>query len=174
MMDKRMNFCPQCAQTIVFVEVDGRERWKCSSPACDFVHWDNPTPVVAAIVEHDDCVVLTRNKGWPEKWFGIVAGFLEKGETSESAILREVKEELNLEGEITSFVGYYSFFERNQLILVFHVQAQGEIRLGEELEEVKLIPPEKVRPWSTGTGPAVRDWLESRKASAQSSNPECI
>jgi NAD+ diphosphatase len=157
-----MDFCPQCGQKLVLADVDGRERLKCTSPSCDFVHWDNPTPVVAAIVEMDDCIVLTRNKGWPEKWFGIVAGFLEKGETPEEAILREVTEELGLEGEIISFVGYYSFIERNQLILAFHVQAQGEIQMGEELEQVKLVPIDKVRPWTMGTGPALRDWLETR------------
>jgi NAD+ diphosphatase len=158
-----MDFCPQCGQKLVLADVDGRERLKCTSPSCDFVHWDNPTPVVAAIVEMDDCIVLTRNKGWPEKWFGIVAGFLEKGETPEEAILREVTEELGLEGEIISFVGYYSFIERNQLILAFHVQAQGEIQMGEELEQVKLVPIDKVRPWTMGTGPALRDWLVSQK-----------
>jgi NAD+ diphosphatase len=158
-----MDFCPQCGQKLVLANVDGRERLKCTSPSCDFVHWDNPTPVVAAIVEMDDRVVLTRNKGWPEKWFGIVAGFLEKGETPEEAILREVKEELGLEGEIMSFVGYYSFIERNQLILAFHLQAQGEIQMGEELEQVKLVPIDKVRPWTMGTGPALRDWLVSQK-----------
>lgn len=157
-----MNFCPQCGQKLVLADVDGRERLKCTSDSCDFVHWDNPTPVVAAIVEMDDCIVLTRNKGWPEKWFGIVAGFLEKGETPDEAILREVTEELGLKGEIISFVGYYSFIERNQLILAFHVQAQGEIQMGEELEQVKLVPIDKVRPWPMGTGPALRDWLETR------------
>jgi NAD+ diphosphatase len=165
-MDKRMKFCPQCGHELALAEVDGRSRLRCTSATCDFVHWDNPTPVVAAIVEVGDCVVLTRNKGWPEKWFGLVAGFLEKGETPENAILREIKEELGLEGKIVSFVGIYSFFERNQLILAFHVQAQGEIQLGEELEEVKLIPPEEVRPWSMGTGPALRDWLNARDSSA--------
>jgi NAD+ diphosphatase len=157
-----MKFCPQCGQALIPAEIDGRTRFRCSAPDCDFVHWDNPTPVVAAIVELDGHVVLTRTKGWPQKWFGIVAGFLEKGETPETAVLREVGEELGLAGEIVSFVGYYSFFEKNQIIFVFHVQAQGEIQLGEELEEIKLIPPDEVRPWSMGTGPALRDWLEAR------------
>jgi NAD+ diphosphatase len=158
-----MKYCPLCRFELALVEVDGRSRLRCTSASCDFVHWENPTPVVAAIVEHNDCIVLTRNKGWPEKWFGLVAGFLEKGETPDTAVLREVKEELGLDGEIISFVGYYSFFERNQLILAFHVQAQGEIQVGEELKEIKLIPPEKVRPWSMGTGPALRDWLVSQQ-----------
>jgi NADH pyrophosphatase NudC (nudix superfamily) len=127
------------------------------------VHWDNPTPVVAAIVEHDGLVVLARDKRWPKKMFGLVTGFLEKEETPEDGILREVHEELGLQGEIVGFVGYYSFFQRNQLILVFHVQAQGEIILGQELAEVKLVSPGKLRPWRIGTGPAVRDWLKARK-----------
>jgi NADH pyrophosphatase NudC (nudix superfamily) len=92
-----------------------------------------------------------------------VAGFLEKGETVESSILREVREELGLEAEIVEFVGHYSFLQRNQVILAFHVQAEGEIVIGEELAGVKLVPLDRLRPWPIGTGPAVRDWLEGRK-----------
>ncbi len=39
----------------------------------------------------------------------------------------------------------------------------GEIILGDELAEYKLIPPEKVKPWPFGTGPAVRDWLDRHR-----------
>jgi len=161
-------FCPQCATPLTTAEVDGVIRAKC--PACDFVHWDNPIPVVAAIVEHKGKIVLTRSKGWPEKWVGIVAGFLEKGETPEEGVLREVKEELGLDGEIISFVGYYSFKMRNQIIFAYHIRAEGKIILGDELESIQELPPEEVRPWKMGTGPALRDWLETRskpKASAE-------
>jgi ADP-ribose pyrophosphatase YjhB (NUDIX family) len=127
------------------------------------VFWDNPTPVVAAIVEFDGEVVLVRNKEWPEKMFGLVTGFLEKGESPEEGILREVKEELGLEGRIEDFVGYYSFFQMNQLILAFHVKAQGKIVLGEELAEIKSVMPNKLRPWRFGTGYAVQDWLDKKK-----------
>lgn len=153
-------FCPQCATPLVTAEVDGSIRLKC--PACDFVHWDNPVPVVAAIVEHEGNVILTRSKGWPEKWLGIVAGFLEKGETPEQGVLREVKEELGLDGEIAGLVGHYPFELRNQIIFAYHVRTQGEIRLGEELESIRVLPPEEVRPWEIGTGPALKDWLASR------------
>jgi NADH pyrophosphatase NudC (nudix superfamily) len=142
---------------LVTEELEGTKRQKC--PACDFVHWDSPIPVVAAIVEHEGKVILTRNKGWPEKWLGIVAGFLEKGETPEQGVLREVKEELGLDGEIVSFVGHYAFKLRNQVIFAYHVQIEGKIKLGEELESIKALPPEEVRPWDIGTGPALKDWL---------------
>lgn len=153
-------FCPQCASPLVSDEIAGRTRSKC--PACDFVHWDSPVPVVAAIVEHDGRVILTRNKGWPEKWLGIVAGFLEKGETPEQGVLREVQEELGLQGEIVGFVGHYAFKLRNQVIFAYHVRIQGEITLGEELESIKALPPEEIRPWDIGTGPALKDWLAGR------------
>jgi len=158
-------FCPQCATELVAAEVDGRSRTKC--PACDFVFWDNPIPVVAAVVEHAGKVILTRSKGWPERWLGIVAGFLEKDETPEEAVLREVKEELGLDGEIVSFIGHYSFALRNQVIFAYHIRAEGEIALGEELESIKALPPEEIRPWDMGTGPALKDWLAARAKTAQ-------
>ena len=158
----RYKFCPNCASELTNVEIDGIQRQKC--PACDFVHWDSPVPVVAAIVEHEGKVILTRNKGWPEKWVGIVAGFLEKNETPEEGVLREVREELGLEGEIVSFVGHYAFEMRNQIIFAYHIRIQGQIKIGDELESIKAVPPEEIRPWSLGTGPALKDWLEGRRA----------
>ncbi len=156
-------FCSQCGTLLIKAEISGRMRQKCSASGCGFVFWDNPTPVVAAIVEHAGKVILTRNKGWPENWFGIVAGFLEKGETPEQGALREVKEELGLEGEIARYVGHYAFEQRNQIIFAFHVRAWGEIVLGDELEAIQSVAPETIRPWKLGTGPALSDWLESRK-----------
>ena len=155
-------YCPLCRQELVTGHIGGRDRSVCPSGECDYVKWDNPIPVVAAIVELDGHIVLTRNKGWPEKWYGLVAGFLERGETPEAGVLREVREELGLSGEIAAFVGYYSYHQRNQLILAFHVTAAGEITLGDELEDARLVAPEEVRPWKIGTGPALRDWLNTK------------
>jgi len=153
--------CPQCGAELIEAEIGGHARQKC--PACDFVFWDNPIPVIAAIVEREGKIILTRNKGWPEKWLGIVAGFLEKGETPEQGVLREVKEELGLDGEIVSFVGHYAFEQRNQIIFAFHVRAEGEIVIGDELAASKALAPEEIRPWDIGTGPALKDWLASRQ-----------
>ena len=85
------------------------------------------------------------------------------GETPEDGGLREVKEELGLHGEIVSFVGHYPFKLRNQIIFAYHVRIEGEIVLGEELESIKALPPEEVRPWDIGTGPALKDWLTARQ-----------
>ncbi len=161
-MPSPMKFCPSCASPLVQREFEGRSRLACSSEACDYVFYDNPVPVVAALLEHGETVLLVRNKGWPEKWYGLVSGFLEKGETPEEGVLREVKEEVGLKGEIVSFIGAYAFVEMTQIILAYHVRAHGEIVIGNEIAGVKAVPPDKLRPWPLGTGHAVRDWLASR------------
>jgi NAD+ diphosphatase len=151
--------CPRCATLLTNRETSGRSRAVCPAEGCGFVHWDNPLPVVAAIVEHDDGVLLVRNHGWPEKMFGLVTGFIERGESAEQAALRELKEELGLDGSIVRLIGVYPFEQRNELIVAYHVRASGAVTLGEELAGYKAIAREKLRPWDFGTGLAVRDWL---------------
>lgn len=122
-------------------------------------------PVVAAILElNAEVVVLVRNNGWPEGLFGLVSGFLESGETADEAIVREVREELGLDAKIVQFVGVYPFFELNQTILVYHLTAQGEVQVGDELAEIRMIPHNKLRPWSFAAGLALQDWLKERDA----------
>jgi NAD+ diphosphatase len=153
-------FCPRCATALVERQAGGKPRPACPAEGCGFVAWGNPTPVVAAIIEHEGAVLLARGRGWPEKLFALVTGFLEAEETPEAAVLREVKEETGLSAELVGFVGAYVFELRNELILAFHVRAEGPITLSDELEATRHIPREKLKPWPFGTGLAVRDWLE--------------
>jgi ADP-ribose pyrophosphatase YjhB (NUDIX family) len=90
-----------------------------------------------------------------------VSGFLERGETPEAATLRELKEELGLDGEIVAMIGVYAFVEMHQLIVAYHVRATGTVRLGDELADYKRVPPDRLKPWPMGTGHAVRDWLHA-------------
>jgi NADH pyrophosphatase NudC (nudix superfamily) len=156
-------FCAWCGTALEPTQIGGEERAACPADGCGYVSWDNPTPIVAGIVEKEGRVVLVRNRGWPEKWFGLVSGFLERGETPEEAVRREVAEETSLECDGVEFLGLYPFFERNELILAYHVVARGEVAIGDEIEDYREIPIEKLKPWPFGTGPAVRDWLERRR-----------
>lgn len=162
-------FCLRCGTALTAHEEEGRSRPRC--PSCGWIHYGNPTPVVAAIVEHrendadEPRIVLVRNHGWPAKWLGVVTGFLEAGESPEEGIVREVKEELGLENAIVrSLVGVYAFAQRNELIVAYHVSAVGPITLGAELEAHKRVAIEKLQPWPFGTGHAVKDWLDRRRA----------
>ena len=158
-MSGEFKFCPRCGAALVKKELHGRQRSLCEASGCSFVHWGNPTPVLAAIIEHEGQMLLARGKDWPEKMFALVAGFLEAGETPEAGVLREVKEETNLDGEVVSLVGVYPFEMRNEVIIAFHVKTTGEVKLNDELAAYKLIPKEKLRGWPMGTGLAVEAWV---------------
>jgi NAD+ diphosphatase len=159
---KPPKFCPTCAKPLQPGSHGGRERLGCPDPECGYVFWDNPLPVVAALVELDGKVILIQNKGWPESWFGLVTGFLERGEAPEAGALRELKEELSLDGEVVRLIGVYDFAMRNEVIVAYHVRARRSIALGEELAAYKAVAPEDLQPWPFGTGHAVRDWLAAR------------
>lgn len=158
-----MIYCPQCATPLHEAAHGGRVRKACPKSDCGFVYWNNPAPVVAGIVEHEGLVVLARNVGWPENWHGLVTGFLEADESPEEGLRREVKEELDLDVTQLTYLGLYDFSQRNQLIIAYHALAVGEIKLSEELADIRRVHPDKLRPWPTGTGQAVADWLARRK-----------
>jgi NADH pyrophosphatase NudC (nudix superfamily) len=109
-------FCPRCAAPLADCTVQGEVPRACSAN-CGFVHYDNPTPVVAAaLVEHNGMVVLAHNRAWPQafrSFYGLITGFLERGESPEQCALREVKEELNLVGAAATLIGVYPF-EQNE------------------------------------------------------------
>jgi NAD+ diphosphatase len=159
-MASSYRFCPVCATPLARQVLGERERATC--PACGWVHWDNPTPVVAALIEYGGRVLLARNRAWPEKMFALVTGFLERDETPSQAVAREVAEETALTTTSATLIGIYEFTRKNEVIIAYHVMAEGEIRLGEELVDYRLIEPARLRPWPLGTGLAMADWMRVR------------
>ena len=156
-------YCPSCSGELQSQAHGGVSRLGCVMPGCGFVHWNNPVPVVAAIVQHEGKILLARNVAWPQKFFALITGFLEKDDPSpEEAVLREVAEELGLKAHTPTFVGHYSFARMNQLIIAYHVIAEGEVTLNEELAEYIHVEPDQARYWPAATGLALRDWLRAQ------------
>jgi NADH pyrophosphatase NudC (nudix superfamily) len=157
-------YCPRCRSELATEVRGGRPRRVCKTEGCRFVHWDNPVPVVATIVERDDGVVLVRSRGSPPTWFGLVAGFLEPGERPEDGAAREVEEEIGLKGTAPELIGIDPFALRNQILFSYYMRVPAdEIRLSaEELEDYRIVPVEKLVPWNRGTGLALSRWLAAR------------
>lgn len=161
-MSSRYRYCPQCSLPLEPRTEGEMPRLACPDRKCGFIHWDNPVPVVAAVVEHEGRIVLARNVAWPESWYALVTGFLERAEDPAQAVIREVKEELNLDGQAANFIGHYEFRRMNQIIIAYHVPATGQIRLNEELVDYRHEAFDTVRYWEAGTGYALRDWLRAK------------
>jgi NAD+ diphosphatase len=159
-------FCPRCASALVTRRVAGDDspfdRLACPDAACGFVFWDNPTPAVGVVVEHEGEVILARNALWPEGIFALVTGFLEAREDPRACVAREVKEELGLEVVEASLIGNYIFERKNEIMLCYHAVCRGTVTLGAELAEYRRYKPAELRPWRRATGLALADWMSAR------------
>jgi NAD+ diphosphatase len=163
-------FCPRCAAALAPIAQaeDGGDKVRLRCAACGFTHWNNPTPVLAAVIERidrdpaDGRILLARNAAWSGRLFALITGFMEAGETPEEGIAREVGEETALGVERLALIGVYDFQRMNQLIVAYHAECRGEVRLSPELAEYKMFTPETVRCWPAGTGHALADWLKRR------------
>ena len=157
-----MKYCPVCSSELITKIVDDETRQVCSNKNCSYIFWDNPVPVVAALVELDGNYIIARNALWPEGVFSLIAGYLEKGETPEQGVLRECEEELGLTGTVTRYIGNYSFFDKNQLIIAYEVKASGTIDINHELAEVKILSRSELENYDFSpleiTGKVIFDW----------------
>jgi NAD+ diphosphatase len=157
-------FCPNCATPLAPVSQaeDGGDKVRLRCTACNWTHWNNPTPVLAAVIQYQDKILLARNAAWPGKMFALITGFMEAGETPREGIAREIKEETNLEATELNLIGVYDFQRMNQVIIAYHAVAQGTVQLSPELVDYRLYAYDEVKCWPAGTGHALADWLRSR------------
>lgn len=163
-----MHYCPHCKSQLELLLVDGTKRLACQHETCGFVHWDNPIPVVASLVLYQDHYVIARHAGWPTGLFSLITGYLERNEAPEQAVVREVREELGLQGQATRHIGNYAFMKKNQLLLAYEVVASGTLAVNRELVELKHLSPAELAHYDFGplalTQAIVKDWstLEPR------------
>ncbi|MEJ2397246.1 MAG: NUDIX domain-containing protein [Gammaproteobacteria bacterium] len=160
-----MKFCPLCTHQLQQVVIEDVTRMACLQPGCGFVHWNNPVPVVAALVRHEGNYILDRNAQWPEQCYSVITGYLEAGEAPDQAVVREVGEELGLVGHSLQQIGNYAFYDKNQVILAYHVQATGRIQINNELAAVISLTPAELNDYDFGsfmlTRRIIDDWRQS-------------
>ena len=141
-MKEEYKYCPKCATSLGLGVIEGKERKFC--PSCDFVDYKNPLPVALAIPTRDKRFLLIKRGIPPKKGaWGFPSGFIESGETSEEACLRELKEETGMSGEVVKLIGVLRLEDRelygDMLVVMYLVKAgDGEPSPGDEVEEARF------------------------------------
>lgn len=99
--ERVMKFCPKCGSSDFPAHAD--RSFKCG--ACGFHFFVNASAAVAALIVNEKGeLLLTRRAVDPHKgMLDLPGGFVDPGERAEEALVREIREELNLE------VGDYQF-----------------------------------------------------------------
>jgi ADP-ribose pyrophosphatase YjhB (NUDIX family) len=111
----------------------------------------NPIPTVDIIIELKGGIVLVRRKNPPEGW-ALPGGFVDYGETLETAAVREAKEETGLDIELIRQFHTYSDPQRDPrhhtITTVYVAEAQGTATAGDDAGEVAIFKkdelPEKI------------------------------
>lgn len=112
--------CPRCG---AYTEITqgGWSRW-CDADATE--HYPRTDPVIiVGVIDAADRILLARQTVWKETDYSIVAGFVEAGETLESAVAREVFEETSVEVEDVLYLGNQPWPFPASLMLGFSARA---------------------------------------------------
>ncbi len=114
---KTYSYCPCCGSSLVDKHTEGRIRQVCS--VCDFIFYRNPVPAAGVVLIEDSEVLLVKRKYEPnEGGWTLPAGFVEMEEDVETCAVREMKEETNLDVELTGFFRICSAFDDPRVSVV--------------------------------------------------------
>lgn len=125
----KYRFCYQCGNQTGSVVKDGRIRAFC--PHCQTVLYENPIPSVAILAanEQNEVLLVRRNTEPGKGGWSLGGGFLEMGETPESAVIRELKEETGLTGispKLFDVRIHLNGYWGDVLIIAYSIQLQND------------------------------------------------
>ena len=96
--------------------------------------------VFALIFDDQGRILLGRRRDID--WWNLPGGGMEKGETVDETLQREVLEETTLEVEVERLVGVYSKPQKQEVVLTFRCRIiGGTLQPTEELRESRYFPP---------------------------------
>lgn len=109
-----------------------------------------PEITVDAVIERDDKILLIRRKNEPFKGrWALPGGFIEYGESAENAIVREVKEEANLDISIKALMGVYSNPGRDPrghvISICYKASAAGKEKGGTDASDAAFFTPAEIK-----------------------------
>lgn len=107
----------------------------------------NPTPTVDIIIEVDGGLVLIERRHDPVGW-ALPGGFVDEGESVESAAIREALEETSLNVQLTDLLYVYSNPKRDArqhtISTVFIASANGTPEAADDAANLKVVAIDEI------------------------------
>lgn len=143
-----MKFCSHCGDKLSFRVPDGDNLARHLCDGCGTIHYVNPKLVIGALPEWNGQILLCRRAIEPRRGFWTLpAGFMELGETTEQAAIRETLEEANARVELHELLTMLSVPHVGQVHLFYRATLLDlNFSAGSESLEVELFDESDI-PW---------------------------
>lgn len=145
--DETHQFCGRCGTA---TELSQAEHSR-SCPACGLVSYPRIAPAVITAILKDNRILLAHSPHFVNNMYGLIAGFVEPGETLEDCVQRETMEEVGIKVKnIRYFASQQWPFPHSLMVGFLAEYESGEISVdGEELDhadwfelnQLPVIPP---------------------------------
>lgn len=161
-MNQRFFYCPKCGGSLKYKEQGERQRLTCS--ICSYILYENPVVGVAAVVVNDQRQILLgrRNGSYRGLWC-IPCGYVEYDEDVCEAIIREFKEETNLDIRLKGVFSVQSNFhnpETHTVGIWFRAEVTGGVMTAQaDLDQVGYFSLEDIPPLAFSTDAKVIEEL---------------
>ncbi len=125
-------FCGVCGTKMKMHETERAMFCECNN----VLVYPRISPCIIVLVTKGEELLLAHNKNFPGTFYSTLAGFIEAGESAESAIHREIFEEVKVRVQNIKYFGSQSWPFPSQLMLGYHAEyLEGEITPdGEEID----------------------------------------
>lgn len=162
--DQNTKYCGVCGAPTKWMTDISK---KC--PECGKEWWPSPSTAIIVRVTRGDSILLVRARNFRSNHFGLVAGFLETGESLEECVERELREEVGISIKNLKYFGSQPWPYPFGLMVGFTADyASGEIHLQkEELTAGNWFTREEMPPIPDKASIARRlidDWLQQSPA----------
>ena len=144
-----MKFCSQCGATVELRIPDGDSLPRHVCTRCAIIHYQNPKLVVGCVAEWDGKILLCRRAIEPRHgYWTLPAGFMENGESTLAAALRETVEEACARVELDALFALINIPGIDQVHLFYHGHlTDGVFAAGPESLETRLFDEADI-PWN--------------------------
>lgn len=158
--DQNTRYCPSCGVPTHHISDIGK---KC--PECRQEFYPHISPAIIVRITRGDSILMVRARNFRGTYYGLVAGFLEAGETLEECVHREVMEETGIRIMNLKYFGSQPWPYPSGVMIGFTAEYEsGEIKLQDEelcagAFFIKDNMPEIPRKMSLARK-LIDDWLE--------------
>jgi len=131
-------FCGSCGAQNSDVFVDSASLAQRLCPKCGRMEFPRICPaVITAVTDDENRILLAHNKKFRAGVYSLISGFTEAGETLEETVVREIREEVNIEVKNIEYVKSQPWPFPNSLMLGYKARyMSGELKPdGEEIED---------------------------------------